>query len=609
MPYQVIARRWRPKIFDAVVGQRHVTETLRNALAGDRLAHALLFAGPRGVGKTTTARILARGLNCAQGPTPTPCGTCPACLEIEAGHSLDCIEVDAASNTQVEKTRDLLETVQYAPARGRHKIYIIDEAHMLSLSSFNALLKTLEEPPPRVLFVLATTEPHKIPATIHSRCQRHDFRLLSPPEITARLAEIAAADEVAADPQALAVLAQAAAGSLRDGQTLLDHAIACLGPRLEAAAVADLLGLAGAEVLAEAADAILRRDAAALLGLVDRLARHGHDLRQFALELSAHLRDLLVQKLCPDPGPLLEGARVPPEVRAAQAAQAAVPELELMLRTLGQTESEMRRAGQPRLWLEMALLRLTEIRRLQGLDEILGRLVALEGRLEGSAPSPPPSGELPLFPSPAPPPAPPKATPRGSSPAPPAPPSTPPRTAPPAPLSTRDPDAEAGRASDPRERRIPSPEGRGGAEAASGGAGPPEPPPAPRPQPRAAVDAEVGWSSVLERLKGRKRLASVLTEARPAELLEDRLALAIPNGNSYVRETLEDPETRRVLAEAVTDSFGRRLRLEYRFVAAPAAPPDGPGGSPAAAGRLRDHPTVREAVAILGGTVIREVAG
>ena len=178
MAYEVIARRWRPKVFEEVVGQRHVTETLKNAVATNRVPHALLFAGPRGVGKTTTARIMAKALNCDHGPTPTPCGTCPACEEIAGGRSMDCIEVDAASNTQVEKMRDLLETVQYAPTHGRHKIYIIDEAHMLSASSFNALLKTLEEPPPRVVFILATTEPHRILATIHSRCQRHDFRLL-----------------------------------------------------------------------------------------------------------------------------------------------------------------------------------------------------------------------------------------------------------------------------------------------------------------------------------------------------------------------------------------------------------------------------------------------
>ncbi|MBI3121649.1 MAG: DNA polymerase III subunit gamma/tau, partial [candidate division NC10 bacterium] len=307
MPYQVIARRWRPQVFDEVVGQRNVTETLKNAIATDRLAHALLFAGPRGVGKTTTARIVAKALNCDRGPTPDPCGRCGACEEIATGRSMDCLEVDAASNTQVEKTRDLLETVQYAPTRGRHKVYIIDEAHMLSTSSFNALLKTLEEPPPRVVFVLATTEPHRIPATIHSRCQRHDFRLLGSAEILGRLREIVTAEGVTADEGALSLLARAACGSLRDAQSLLDQAIASLGNSLEAGRVADLLGLVQADVLVEATEAILTRDAARAIRLVDRLASHGQDLRQFTLELTGHLRDLAILRLCPEPGPLLDG--------------------------------------------------------------------------------------------------------------------------------------------------------------------------------------------------------------------------------------------------------------------------------------------------------------
>ncbi len=555
MSYEVIARRYRPKVFDEVVGQRHVTETLKNALAKDRMPHALLFAGPRGVGKTTTARIVAKALNCVQGPTPAPCGTCSACEQIAQGRSMDCIEVDAASNTQVEKTRDLLETVQYAPTGGQFKIYIIDEAHMLSTSSFNALLKTLEEPPPRVVFILATTEPHRILPTIHSRCQRHDFRLLGVVEIADHLRTIVSAEKVAADPDALGLIAQAACGSLRDAESLLDQAIGCLGERLESAAVADLLGLVRADVLAEAAAAVIARDAGRALRLVDTLARHGQDLRQFAQELGGHLRDLAVLKVCPEPGTLLENARVPLAASREQAAAVSLAELELMLQVLRQAEGEMRRAPQPRLVLELALIRLTEIHRLPALQDILDQVVALEGRLGGapSAPQPPPA-VLPLF------------------------------------------DRQAPRMPSVKEADPPplsAPTMRGEAETPAPVSAAPTP------------DVATGWTAVVAKLRSRKRLASVLEEIRPGGVEGDRFVLEVPNGNHYVKDTLEDRETQQALAEQASAAFGRRVRIEYRYVKAPPPPPIA-AAPPIPPASPQDQALIQHALELFGGKIVGE---
>ncbi|MFN3477224.1 MAG: DNA polymerase III subunit gamma/tau, partial [Candidatus Methylomirabilales bacterium] len=243
MSYLVLARKWRPQTFDEVVGQRPVTQTLKNAILQNRLAHALLFAGPRGVGKTTTARILAKALNCEQGPTPEPCNRCPRCREITEGRSMDCIEIDGASNRGIDEVRELRENVRYAPALGKSKVIIIDEVHMLTEPAFNALLKTLEEPPPRVVFVLATTEPHKVPPTIHSRCQRHDFRRIGLQEMVGRLQTICSAEGIEVEKEALLAMAKAAEGSLRDAESLLDQVIAYSGQKVKLQDVVEALGL------------------------------------------------------------------------------------------------------------------------------------------------------------------------------------------------------------------------------------------------------------------------------------------------------------------------------------------------------------------------------
>ena len=389
MSYQVLARRWRPQTFDEVVGQEPVTQTLKNALRQGRVAHAFLFAGPRGVGKTTTARILAKALNCEKGPTPEPCNQCLNCQEITGGAAVDCVEIDAASHTGVEHVRDLQERLIYQPVRGRYKIYIVDEVHMLSLSAFNALLKTLEEPPPKVVFILATTEPNKVPATIQSRCQRYDFRRIGPGLLVERLRTIAEAERVEVTPEALASVARAADGSLRDAQSILDQVIAYAGERVTAESVASVLGTTAPDVVQAAAAACLAGEAGRALELVDELAAKGGDLRAFLLDLLEYLRSLLVVKLTPGAGKIL--GLSPEAVRDLEdrGRNLEIPHVELALRFLIEAEAGMRRASHPRYVLEMALVRMAEARGLQSLGALVKRLETLEGRLgtEANLPS------------------------------------------------------------------------------------------------------------------------------------------------------------------------------------------------------------------------------
>lgn len=394
MSYLVLARRWRPQTFDEVVGQEAVTQTLKNALRQGRVAHAFLFAGPRGVGKTTTARILAKALNCEKGPTSEPCDKCLNCQEITRGAAVDCVEIDAASHTGVEHVRDLQERLIYQPVRGRYKIFIVDEVHMLSLSAFSALLKTLEEPPPKVVFILATTEPHKVPATIHSRCQRHDFRRIGPGLLLERLKAIAEAEGVQATPEALASVARAADGSLRDAQSILDQLIAYAGERVTAESVAAVLGATAPEVVRVAAEACLAGDAGRALEIVGELVAKGGDLRALLLNLLEHFRSLLVVKLTSGAGKVL--GLSPEAVRDLenQGRHLEMFHVELCVHFLLEAEAAMRRASHPRYVLEMALVRMAEARGLQSLGVLVKRLEALEGRIGTTADLPRPQPEL-----------------------------------------------------------------------------------------------------------------------------------------------------------------------------------------------------------------------
>ncbi|MHB8655498.1 MAG: DNA polymerase III subunit gamma/tau [Terriglobia bacterium] len=374
MSYQVIARKYRPQVFDEVVGQRLITETLKNAILHNRVAHGYIFSGGRGVGKTTTARILAKGVNCVQGPTVTPCGVCPSCKEITAGNSVDVLEIDAASNRGIDEIRQLRETVRYLPARDRYKIFIIDEVHMLTTEAFNALLKTLEEPPPQSLFIMATTEPHKLPATIQSRCQHFAFRLLDYLEIFAQLERICASEKIAADEGALSALAQAGEGSLRDALSLLDQVIASCGDKLDDDRVRQLLGVVPAKFLRELMEGVHAGDSARVLDRASQLAAEGYELAHFCGEFTRFVRNLMVARSCGAASPLLQ---VPNDERKALGELAKLfseEDLTRFFQTLLHTEAELKYSREPRFHLELGLMKLVHARRLATLEELIAGL-------------------------------------------------------------------------------------------------------------------------------------------------------------------------------------------------------------------------------------------
>jgi len=381
MSYLVFARKYRPQVFEEVIGQRHVTQTLQNAIAAGRVAHAFLFAGPRGVGKTSAARILAKALNCASGPTPTPCGECESCREISSGISMDVIEIDGASNRGINEIRELRENVKYAPARSPHKIFIIDEVHMLTPEAFNALLKTLEEPPGHIVFVFATTEPSKIPVTILSRCQRFDFRRIPLKEIVQRLEDIVEREGVTIGENSLLSLAREADGSMRDAQSLLDQVISFAGNEIRDEDVAEVMGVVDRTLLYEISQAIASRDARSCLEILDRLDQFGYDFRRFSRELLDHFRNLMVAQITETPGALLDLPKNEIDDLISQARGTDFRRVQQCFSILLRSDGDLSRSTFPKLILEMALLKMTDIQPVVAVDEILNRLEALEERL------------------------------------------------------------------------------------------------------------------------------------------------------------------------------------------------------------------------------------
>jgi len=393
MSYQVIARKWRPQKFEDVTGQEVLTRTLQNAIAHDRLHHAYLFSGARGVGKTTTARLVARALNChkVQKPTATPCApiddqACASCREIAEGRSMDVLEIDAASNTGVDNVRDvIINSVAVAPARDRYKVFIIDEVHMLSASAFNALLKTVEEPPPRVVFIMATTDEHKVPETITSRCQLFEFRTIATSRIADRLKQIAKAEKISVSEEAIREIARAGDGSMRDAQSAFDQVISFAGDKIKPEDVEKALGIAGAEALARIVNGIAANQPAEALAIVDDLVMRGHNLRNFCRDVLGHLRDLLVVKVSGDPK-LLDSSSAQAEALQQQAALFSESDLVRFFHSLAETEASLKEAANPRYQVEVGLVKLMEMRRLAPLSELVARIAELESALRTGRP-------------------------------------------------------------------------------------------------------------------------------------------------------------------------------------------------------------------------------
>ena len=533
MAYTVLARKYRPQSFEDLVGQEHVARTLANAIDADRVAHAFLFTGVRGVGKTTTARLLAKALNCEKGPTPTPCNECGPCLEITAGIDVDVQEIDGASNNSVDDVRRLQESLPYRPQRDRYKIVIVDEVHMLSAGAFNAFLKTLEEPPDHVKFIFATTESHKVPVTIRSRCQQYDFRLIPHRLIAERVRAILDAESLSADEEAISVVAREAAGSMRDALTLLDQLVAISDDRITADTVAASLGIAAREALYDVARAVLVGDGAGVVGAIDGLADKSVDMQHFARQLLQLVRDLVVLKLgAGDPAEW-----VPEEREAAEALIGDVDILELqrVFRATSMVMDEMAHSPNPKLMLEMGLVRVATRPPLQAVSDLVARLEALQSHPGSGGGSP--GGPRPPKPNP-------KPAPRSTKPK---------AEAKPEPETRPEPEPEP-KPQDPNQPIMPATKHSGGFHTSSGEVL--------TPIRRAALQE---WEELVGTLEQQQpALAAVLEHGIPKAVGPDRIVLSFKDGSFYGRQA-ESPESIAAIVRIAEQQLGARPKVEIRF--------------------------------------------
>ena len=374
MSYLVLARKYRPQTFEQVEKQDHVTRTLTNAISADRVAHAILFSGPRGTGKTTVARILAKAMNCKGGPVRIPCNECRSCREITIGSAVDVFEIDGASNNSVDQIRELRENVKYMPAHSLYKIYIIDEVHMLSIAAFNALLKTLEEPPPHVMFIFATTEPRKIPITILSRCQRHDFRRIDVESISKHLKEICTKEGVEIAVESLGLIAREAGGSMRDGLSLLDQVMSCTKGTITHEQMIDILGVIDREILFNLSKAILRADIPEVLDILDEIYSAGHDMKKLYADLIEHFRNLLVVKMVKKTDKLVDIPSHEIDLMIDQVKEIPATFLNQLFELLFREEISILNSTQPRLAIEMVFIKMFQIKPALPIDVLIEKL-------------------------------------------------------------------------------------------------------------------------------------------------------------------------------------------------------------------------------------------
>lgn len=500
MTYEVLARKWRPQVFQDVIGQEHITQTLMNAIKNDRLAHAYLFSGARGVGKTSVARILAKAVNCEQGEPGIPCNRCRSCTEIIGGASVDVQEIDGASNRGIDEIRELRENIKYMPTASRFRIYIIDEVHMLTLPAFNALLKTLEEPPAHVKFIFATTEPHKVPVTILSRCQRFDFKRIPLNRMVQHLEGIARAEGIEISRSGLSLIAREAEGSMRDAESLLDQVASFTGAKVEDAHILDILGIIDREIIFETSSAVIEGSPEKCLQIIEKIYNYGYDIKEFYRAVMDHFRNLLVCLIAPDSN--MDMTEADKEETRRQAEMAGIETLQQILNLLVVREVDLRHTLHPRLLIETLLIRLCRIGEILSFDDLIQKIAALEERLTAST-----------------------ALREGS----------PGLSDPPAPWDKQ----KGGKEREGREQEIP-------------------------PSVKDPVDgtAGKGWEDFLNHLMKKNRaMANVLRQWHMENFGDCSLEL-IRAGNSFSSAYLDEPERLEKLKGYCREFFGRDIRIE-----------------------------------------------